>query len=198
MVDYILRDAHKEEARELAVLINHAGTGPNNNGIDIVGWTLDAEEGENPFDYGGRIIAAEDGNYSYNNMRVIACGGKIAAVAMSFVIVKKTAEDLEKIPDLFMVFSNLTQTTVGSYYLDSLAVMPEFRGRKFGRLMLEDTIEIARNRNDKKICLLAFDENKLAIGLYEKVGFKRISSLGVPDHPAMPYRGTVSLFSLNL
>ena len=149
-MDYIIRDARKEEAKELAILVNHAGTGPDNQGLDIVGWTLAAEDGEGPFDYGGRIVAGEDGIYSYRNMRVIEADGKVAAMSLCFEAFKRTEAEMKIIPEEFRIFKELTNTIPGEFYLDSLAALPEFRGQGFGRLLLEDSIEKARMQGYKK------------------------------------------------
>lgn len=193
-MDYIIRDARKEEAKELAILVNHAGTGPNNKGLDIVGWTLSAEEGEGPFDYGGRIVADEDGIYSYRNMRVVEADGRVAAMALCFEAFERTATEMNQIAEEFRIFKEMTNTIPGEFYLDSLAAAPEFRGQGFGRIMLEDSIEKAQKRGYRSVYLIAFANNIAGVALYEKTGFTAVSTKTASDHPDMPYSGDVVLY----
>jgi ribosomal protein S18 acetylase RimI-like enzyme len=197
-MDYILRDARKEEARELARLINFAGKGPQSVGLDYTVWSRSANEGQDPYDVGSLRVANEVGGYSYNNIRVIEADGKPAALAMSFTIVKKTQTELDQIDDLFRIFADLSQQAVGSYYLDSLAVSPEYRGHGFGRYLLEDTVDKAVKGGHEQISLLVFEKNQAALALYQKLGFKEQSKLIAPVHPSMPYEGYVILLSKSL
>jgi ribosomal protein S18 acetylase RimI-like enzyme len=196
--DYIIRDARKEEAIELAVLVNHAGRGPNNKGLDFVGWSLAAKEGEGPYEYGGRIIASEEGKYSYLNMRVIEANGKVAALSLCFEVFERTEEEMKLIPEEFRIFKELTNTIAGKFYLDSLAALPEFRGNGFGKLILEDSILRAKNAGYDEVYLIVFEQNKKALGLYEKAGFKPHLSLPGTGHKDMPYGGNVVLYKKDI
>ena len=196
--DYIIRDARKEEAKQLARLVNIAGQGPLSVGLDYTVWSRSANEGQDPYDVGSLRIANEVGGYSYNNIRVIDLDEKAAALAMSFVVVKKSQHEMDQIDDLFKIFSVLAQQAIGSYYLDSLAVSPEYRGYGFGHILVEDTIDIAVKGGHSQISLLVFENNEAAMSLYEKRGFKEQSKLMAPAHPSMPYEGNVILLSKSL
>lgn len=197
-MDYEIRQAKKEEARSLAQLVNIAGMSADNRGLDYYGWAIDAKDGEDPFDVGRKIIAMETGKYSYRNMRVIESDGRVAALSMSVVVEKKTAQEMEKIPEDFRIFTKLTNLIVGSYYLDSLASSPDFRGMGFGRMMLDDTVSLARKKGFNEIYLIAFEENKGAVKLYERNGFYPISDLPAGDNPKMPYGGRVVLYKKDI
>ncbi len=73
------------------------------------------------------------------------------------------------------------EAVVGEYYLDSLAVMPEYRGRGIGRKLLLQGIE-----NGKALCLdvtLAVDPiNDRAKRLYRSLGFIPSGSLFIFGH----------------
>ena len=193
-MNYIVRNARKDESKELAILINHAGTGPRNKGLDIIGWTQAAAQGEGPFDYGGRIVASEDDLFSYNNIRVLETDGKVAAMSLCFEAFKRTDEQLKLIPEEFRVFKELTNMIAGEFYLDSLAALPDYRGQGFGREMLEDCVQKAKNQGYDKVYLIAFAENVAGISLYEKTGFSKVTSKPSNGHPDMPYEGDVVLY----
>lgn len=73
------------------------------------------------------------------------------------------------------------EAVAGEYYLDSLAVMPEYRGKGIGRRLLEQGIE-----NGKALCLdvtLAVDPiNDRAKHLYRSLGFKPAGTLFIFGH----------------
>ena len=197
-MDYLVRDAKKEEARELAVLINHASTGPNNNGIDIVGWAAAAEDGESAFDYGARIVADEDSNYSYRKIRVVEADGKVAAMSLCFEAFTRAEEEMKLVPEQFRIFKEFTNSVSGEFYLDSLAAHPDFRGQGFGRIILEDSIQKAKDQGYKAIYLISFSNNVTGVSLYEKTGFYVVATKQPPNHPDMPYGGEVVFYKKNL
>lgn len=73
------------------------------------------------------------------------------------------------------------EAVAGEYYLDSLAVMPEFRGRGIGRKLLQKGIE-----NGQALCLdvtLAVDPiNDRAKKLYQSLGFIPSGTLFIFGH----------------
>lgn len=192
---YIIRDARKNEAKQLARLVNIAGQGPDSVGLDYTVWSRGANEGQDPYDVGSLRIENEVGGYSYNNIRIIEVDAKPAALAMSFEVIKKSQTEMDEIDDLFKIFSVLAQQRIGSYYLDSLAVFPEYRGCGFGRILIEDTINKAVKGGYSEVSLLVFEKNEAALSLYKKLGFRETSKLKAPAHPSMPYEGYVILLS---
>lgn len=188
-MQYNIRQAKKEESYELAKMLNQAGQGPGTRGLDFAGWAADAEEGQDPYEVGRRIIENEDDAYSFKNMRVLEINGDKAAIALCFEVWARSPEEIAEIPELFRVFKHLTNKIPGQFYLDSLAANPEFRGKGLGQLMLNDCIDQASKRGYSAINLIAFEKNVAGIGLYKKSGFSPIYSLPNPDHPDMPYQG---------
>jgi ribosomal protein S18 acetylase RimI-like enzyme len=191
----IVRNAQKTQSYELAKLIEHTAKGDLDHGLDYYAWSQSAVDGQDPYQVGSDIIASEQEKYTYNNIRIIECEGKIAALALSYIIVKKTKQELEAVLELFKTFSILVQTVVGSYYLDSFVVEADFRGKGFSRVLLADTIEVARKSKARDICLLCFEQNTLALGLYEKYGFKITNKAKAICHPALPYQGNILLLT---
>ncbi len=191
---YIVRNARKEDAKELAILINHAGTSPRNRGLDIIGWEAAAIEDEDGFDYGASIVASEDDLFSYNNIRVLETDGKIAAMALCFEAFRRTPKQMEQISEHLRIFKELTNTIAGEFYLDSLAALPDYRGQGYGRIMLEDSIEKARMQGYPAVYLIAFTENVAGVSLYEKTGFEKVTIKASSGHPDLPYTGDVVLY----
>lgn len=57
-------------------------------------------------------------------------------------------------------------------------VRPEYRGRGYGRQMLEETIRSIQARSEKRIMLEVETENTNALGLYRSCGFKESRTYG--------------------
>ncbi len=65
-------------------------------------------------------------------------------------------------------------STVARVY--SLATRPEVRGQGIGAALLEAAIAAAERRNCRVLRLEARTDNAAAIGLYERLGYRRIGS----------------------
>jgi ribosomal protein S18 acetylase RimI-like enzyme len=68
-------------------------------------------------------------------------------------------------------------------YLQELYVVPSLRGRGIGRALLEQTIEVARERGSDGIDLNTGETDTAARALYESLGFTNRE--GSPDGPSM-------------
>jgi ribosomal-protein-alanine N-acetyltransferase len=88
----------------------------------------------------------------------------------------------EKCRDFFLV-ADYKGLTIGyivscienqSLHIHSVAVIEGFRGKGIGRMLLEETIKLAKSMGIEKILLEVSTQNTVAIALYEKFGFKRV------------------------
>ena len=66
------------------------------------------------------------------------------------------------------------ETEAGEYYLDSLAVFPQFRGLGIGRALIEDLCALAFATGHKRVGLLVDFDNPRAEQLYTSLGFSRV------------------------
>lgn len=64
------------------------------------------------------------------------------------------------------------ETREGEYYLDSAAVLPEYRGNGIGKLLLQKGIEVARDLEIPHVTLLVSPKNPQAKRLYRSLGFR--------------------------
>ena len=56
------------------------------------------------------------------------------------------------------------------YYLEDLIVVPEHRGKGYGKMLLEATADYARKAGAKRLDLQVLDWNEPAVRFYEKMG----------------------------
>lgn len=61
-------------------------------------------------------------------------------------------------------------------HLHNLAVLPTMRRRGYGRTLILDMFEMAKNHSATKVLLEVRRSNKTAINLYKSVGFKSIAT----------------------
>lgn len=61
----------------------------------------------------------------------------------------------------------------GIYYLERLAVLPEYRHRGYGRVLLDHCMDRVRERGGKAISIAIIDENTRLKKWYEDYGFSQ-------------------------
>ena len=67
-----------------------------------------------------------------------------------------------------------TFVVIDSCYVSNIAIMPQYRRRGFGQLLLQRACENARDLGALSISLEVRPSNSPAIALYEKLGFEEI------------------------
>ena len=68
------------------------------------------------------------------------------------------------------------ETEAGEYYLDSVGVLPEFRGRGIGQALIAAFCDKAFSEGHKRVGLIVDNDNPKAEKLYTSLGFKRINT----------------------
>lgn len=143
--------------------------------MEAVGVPL-MEQGKLPEDGITDICRREDTLYSYRNAVIAEIDGKPVGGLISYN--GKGYHDI-KVHTFSLVRENLPfnpddmddETREGEYYLDSAAILPEYRGKGYGRQVIKYGIGLARKLN--LLPILACDpENRNAYGLYSSLGFK--------------------------
>ena len=64
----------------------------------------------------------------------------------------------------------------GVGHTTQVCVLPGYRGRGLGRRLLEASIEALRGRGFKELSLTVTCANRMAIGLYERMGFRAMKT----------------------
>ena len=164
-----IRDARPSDAPFLAKCIMA--------GMHFFNFETDIPEEEEIF---LRLVESEEREewlYSYKNTRIAEMNGEIAGALLSYPgdiyrdLRHKTFSELW--PDLIQMEAESDQETdPGEYYLDSLAVLPEFRHRGIGRALLLDGIQKGIDQGYSQIALVADADMPHLVRLYESIGFK--------------------------
>lgn len=69
------------------------------------------------------------------------------------------------------------ETSSGEYYLDSMAVLPEYRGQGIATALLRDGIARAQAAGIPNVSMIVSPENPKAQQLYESLGFQYIRTI---------------------
>jgi ribosomal protein S18 acetylase RimI-like enzyme len=118
----------------------------------------------------------EDTLYTYSRTRIAEVDGKPAGALLSYpgALYKDLKEKTlkEYWPAFFTLYGNdEPETDPGEFYLDSLAVHPDFRRLGIGRALLEDGIKIGLSKGFTQIALVADAGMPHLIKIYQSIGF---------------------------
>ena len=102
----------------------------------------------------------------------------------SFITVRQLTELKEKRVNLFggiiretqVGFVALEKAEEALYYMEKLAVLPDYRHHGYGQKLVEFAVEYARNHNGKKISIGTIDEHTILKDWYKTLGFKEVST----------------------
>ena len=122
------RPATVDDATVLAELINYAG-----EGLPLYLWGQMAQPGES----GGRRRAArEEGSFSYRNATIIEHDGKCAGCLIGYEIPDNPEPLPDDMPAIFVPLQELENLAPGTWYINVLAVRPQFRNQGLGTKLL--------------------------------------------------------------
>lgn len=146
-------------------------------GIDML--DMDAvlpDEQRSIFEHLIEICRMDDTLYSYCNTRIAEVdgnrvgalvaydGGRYAAFrAKTFGLVQQTSGmDLSR---------NAMETGPGEFYLDSMAILSDYRGMGIGKLLMRDRVDFAFDNGFQKVTLLVDKDKPRLQQYYESEGF---------------------------
>ena len=165
-------------------------------------WSTMADEypGLSLTEIGARRYAREDIPFSYRNCVVAEVGGEVVGMLVAFPIAVPApdarepdarAEGAPDRPDVLAPYGELE--VPGSYYVCGMAVLPGHRNRGLGTRLLAIAQAEARARGLETLSLLAFEQNRDAVRLYERNGFVVVDRRPVVPHELIHYTGDALL-----
>ena len=165
-----IRDAAPSDAPFLAKCIMA--------GMHFYDFETDIPENRDIYDRLIECEQREDLLYSYSRTRVAEVDGRVAGSLLSYR--GELYKDLRHrtFTELWPEFFKMDQTSEqeadpGEYYLDTLAVLPEFRRHGIGRALIEDGIKKGQALGYSKITLVADHDMPHLVHLYESIGFRK-------------------------
>jgi len=161
-----LRPAVIGDADVLAELVNYAG-----EGLPVYLWTTLAAAGEDAWDVGRRRAAREDGSFSYRNAVIIEHEGQCAGALIGYEIPDAPEPIPPDLPAMFVPLQELENLAPATWYVNVLAVCPQFRKSGFGTELLGVAQRTAEALGKRGLSVIVSDANTGARRLYERCGY---------------------------
>lgn len=124
-------------------------------------------------------VALEKGTqYSYENSLIASVGGVPAGAicgydgALLAPLRERTLGIIRKYNPMIEVPDD--ETEAGEFYLDSVGVLPEFRGHGVGRALLQAMTQKAHAEGYEHVAIIVDQDNPSAERLYARLGFRRV------------------------
>lgn len=179
-----IRPAQQDDAPVLARLIDMAG-----EGIPRFLWTGNPE-GLEPLDWGARRAARDEGGFSYRNASVAVIDDAVAGMLLGYRQPDPyDVGDLDEVPAVVRSLIELEARAPGSWYVNALAALPEYRGQGVGTALLDEAERLAMETGAPALSLIASEENAGAVRLYENTGYRSCDRCPITDYPGAPYGG---------
>ncbi len=193
-----IRNARSEDAGFIARTV-----------LEAVGYAAFApREGNSPVDLGSGIISLssavdvftgicgrEDTLYSYRRTRIACVGDVVVGALVSYPGEENAALRTftwRMLNDGYSEGDTESECEAGEYYLDSMAVRPDFRGQVFdcgasrgkaGHLLMTDGIRCAQARGFTLTSLIADAESPRLQHYYSQLGFRPVREILFFGHP---------------
>jgi len=162
------RPATIDDAPVLAELVNYAG-----EGLPYYLWGTLAEAGQDAWDVGRGRAAREEGSFSYRNAVIIERDGQCAGCLIGYEIPDHPEPIADDMPAMFVPLQELENLVPGTWYVNVLAVRPQFRGHGLGAQLLELADKTARSLGKRGLSVIVSDANAGARRLYERCGYSQ-------------------------
>ncbi len=126
------------------------------------------------------IVRTEDSQYSYHNALLAMADDVPAGAIIGYDggllnrLRDTTLSVIHKYNPRLTVVDD--ETEEGEFYLDSIGILPEFRGCGIGRKLLLAMRDKAFSSGHKRVGLLVDYENPQAEKLYASLGFERVGT----------------------
>jgi len=180
-----IRPATLRDATHLAALVDIAG-----EGLATYFWGQMAGVGQSPFEIGRIRARRDEGAFTWRNAHIAEVDGDVAGALIGYRIADDAAEeDLSGTPDILKPLAELEGLAPGHWYVNVLAVFPEYRGKGIGKLLLNRADEIGRRDAPAGMAIIVAGENEGAVRLYRKVGYRIVAQRPMVSFPGNKRRG---------
>ena len=169
MSEINIRKAQKEDASQIAELF-------------MLAWPVEDIMNSNGITYHQlhesmtEVAARQQTIYSYENTFVAEVGGRIVGAMCAYdgADYQKLKQPIVDILGSDSGFAQLKETEAGEFYLDSVGVREEYRGRGIAAQLFAAQIERAKSLGHKIAGLIVDEGKPQAEALYSRLGFRHI------------------------
>jgi len=146
-------------------------------GIDMLGIDDPMPDSQRPiFDHLVEICRMDDTLYSWRNTLVAEVGGNAVGALVSYdgaryASMRAKTFGLVQQTSGMDLSQNAMETGNGEFYLDSLAILPPYRGYDIGHQLIRDRISYAEANGFRAVTLLVDKDKPRLQSYYEALGF---------------------------
>ncbi len=171
MSNIIIRYANKDEASQIAELFMLAW--PVEEILESNGLTY-----EQLHESMTAIAAAEETIYSYENTIVAEVDGKVVGAMCAYdgADYQRLKQPIVDVLGADSGFAQLKETETGEFYLDSVGVLLEYRGKGLASSLFEAQCERAASLGHKVAGLIVDIDKPQAEALYTRLGFRYLDN----------------------
>lgn len=171
-----LRKATVNDAAELLIIDNMSS-----HGMSLTFWMHATGQGltDDPLIFARERFSDPASVFGWSNAIVAEMDGRIAGAVTGYEM-PAPDEETEMIKKDFPGFApvfELFGKVVGDWFVDSLGVYPEHRGKSIAARLLDQCLEAGRLLGKKQVSLVVEDGNGSALRVYKKRGFTVRDSL---------------------
>lgn len=171
-----------DDAEALAKLIDIAG-----EGIPSWLWRQSAAPDQSALDIGIERAQRETGGFSYKNAAITRVGPVVAGMLLGYPIEQAPEDDPDDLPAPIAPFVALEKQSVGTWYINALAVFPAHRGQGLGASLLDHSEMCATQAGLRDLSIQVYAQNHGAVRLYTRHGYRVVAKDPVREHPCQPY-----------
>jgi ribosomal protein S18 acetylase RimI-like enzyme len=177
-----VRSATPENATDLAKLIDIAG-----EGIPNWLWANSSDEKNSPLSIGADRARRTSGGFSFTNAVVAGQNSDVTGMLLGYPILEAPDDDPNDLPAPIAPFVQLEKHSVGTWYVNALAVFAEHRGKGIGTVLMKHAERAAKSASMTKMSIQVYGQNHGAVRLYKRLGYQLTETAPVRLHPCQPY-----------
>ena len=181
----MIRPATKRDALHIAALADIAG-----HGLPAWVWSGARTKGQSIIEVGRSRAMREDADFSYRNAHMLELDGEIAGMVLGYGQPESFGPvDSSEVHEVFRPLVELEAEAPGSWYLNILAVFPEYRGRGLGNQLLAQAESLAQGADAGRLSLIVESENESAWRLYDRTGYRERARRPYVRFPGSTHEG---------
>ena len=189
------RSGTADDATTLALILDAAG-----RRIPAYFWSVYAADGQSFFEFGRENIRTNDEGKSFHkNWQIAELDNKLLGAFFGFKVANPYPEiNYDEEPEWWIPFLELEDMAAGSWLLQAISVLPEYRGQGYASALLARAEEEAKASGAKKITLQVEEIDQIALKTYTSNGYVELARRELIPFPFSQDTGDIILMEKKL
>jgi ribosomal protein S18 acetylase RimI-like enzyme len=178
-----IRPATARDVAHLVILVDIAA-----KGFAAHLWRLAAAPGQSALEVGRSRALRDVGAFTWRHAHLAEGAGDVAGLLVGYPIADPVdPADIADAPEPIRALAELEALAPGAWYVNVLAVYPEYRGRGVGTALLARAELLARAAGARAMAIIVASANAAALRLYRRSGY--VEQARRPVAEAIGHRG---------